>query len=251
MNDEQKLEGGNVCDGVLRIGATVRKPWTASTPSVLKFMRAVREAGVDVPAVLGQDEQGRQVTEFIPGRLALESDPLTHTELRRVGAMVRAIHDASESFVPSSDAQWATAIPSPGDELICHNDLAPWNLIICDRWTFIDWDASAPSTRLWDLAYAAQGFTLSDTGPSPEEAAQNLAAFINGYGADQYLRDQLPAAMHQRAAAMYQLLESSHRSGLEPWSSMYVSGHGDHWRTATHYAQIHQKSWAKVLLPPR
>jgi Ser/Thr protein kinase RdoA (MazF antagonist) len=104
MNDEQKLEGGNVCDGVLRIGATVRKPWTASTPSVLKFMRAVREAGVDVPAVLGQDEQGRQVTEFIPGRLALESDPLTHTELRRVGAMVRAIHDASESFVPSSDA---------------------------------------------------------------------------------------------------------------------------------------------------
>src|SRR5665213_1211086 len=93
MDAEQILEGGNVSDGVVRIGSTVRKPWMDSTPSVFEFMTAVRKAGVDVPAVLGQDEQGRQITEFIPGRLALESDPLTHTELRRVGAIVRAIHD--------------------------------------------------------------------------------------------------------------------------------------------------------------
>lgn len=65
-----------------------------------------------------------------------------------IGSMVRAIHDASESFVPSPDAQWTTAIPAPGDDLICHNDLAPWNLMIGDRWAFIDWDAAAPSTRL-------------------------------------------------------------------------------------------------------
>jgi len=54
----------------VRIGSTFRKPWTESTPSVFEFMTAVREAGVDVPAVVGQDEQGRQVIEFIPGRLA-------------------------------------------------------------------------------------------------------------------------------------------------------------------------------------
>ncbi|WP_308196833.1 phosphotransferase family protein [Arthrobacter bambusae] len=93
--------------------------------------------------------------------------------------MVRAIHDASESFVPPRDARWNVAISSPGEELICHNDLAPWNLIIGDRWTFIDWDAAAPSTRLWDLAYAAQAFTLSDTNQAPEEAAQNLTAFTS------------------------------------------------------------------------
>ncbi|MGO2053105.1 hypothetical protein ACT3UD_07425 [Glutamicibacter sp. 287] len=27
-----------------------------------------------------------------------------------------------------------------------------------ERWVFIDWDASEPSTRLGDLAYAAQAF---------------------------------------------------------------------------------------------
>ncbi|UWX95968.1 phosphotransferase [Arthrobacter zhaoxinii] len=248
MDDEQILEGGNVSDGVVRVGSTVRKPWTESTPSVFEFMTAVREAGVDVPAVIGEDEQGRQVIEFIPGQLAIEMDPLTHAELHRVGAMVRAIHDASETFRPPEDACWIVAIPSPGDELICHNDLAPWNLIIGDRWAFIDWDAAAPSTRLWDLAYAAQAFTLSNTKQEPKDAAQNLKAFVDGYGADESLRKQLPEAMHQRAAAMYQLLKSSHDSGREPWGSMYVEGHGDHWRAATQYAQRHQDLWSRTLL---
>ncbi|MCX6498120.1 MAG: phosphotransferase [Arthrobacter sp.] len=252
MDVEEILEGGNVSDGVVRIGSTVRKPWMDSTPSVFEFMTAVRRAGVDVPAVLGQDEQGRQITEFIPGRLALGADPLTRPELHRVGAMVRAIHDASESFVPPRDARWTVAIPSPGEELICHNDLAPWNLMTGDRWTFIDWDAAAPSTRLWDLAYAAQAFTLSDPNQVPEEAAQNLTAFVGGYDADRRMRGQLAEAMSQRAAAMYQLLESSHDSGREPWGSMYVAGHGDHWRAATQYAERHQDLWSKALLtPPR
>lgn len=250
MDVEENLAGGNVRDGVVRIGSTVRKPWADSTPSVFEFMTAVREAGVDVPAVIGRDEQGRQVTEFVAGRLALEADPFTHAELRRVGAMVRAIHDASERFTPSQNAQWRTAVPPPGSDLICHNDLAPWNLIIGDRWTFIDWDASAPSTRLWDLAYAAQAFTLSDFNQIPAEAARNLSAFVDGYEADAGLRGQLPEAMYGRAAAMYHLLKSSHEAGYEPWGSMYADSHGDHWRAATSYAQRHQALWARALLLP-
>lgn len=131
---------------------------------------------------------------------------------------------------------------------MCHNDLAPWNLIIGDRWTFIDWDAAAPSTRLWDLAYAAQAFTLSDHHQVPQEAARNLRAFIEGYGADRSLREQLPEAMHRRATAMYDLLKSSHDAGFEPWGSMYVEGHGDHWRAATNYVRRHQDVWLHALI---
>lgn len=249
MDDEQVLTGGNATDGgVVRVGATVRKPWTSSTPSVVEFMAAIRGAGVDVPQVFGRDEQGRQVIEFVPGPLALDAGPLTHAELHRVGAMVRVIHDASETYIPATDAGWTTAIPAPGVELICHNDLAPWNLIIGDRWVFIDWDAAAPSTRLWDLAYAAGAFTLSDAGQPPREAAQNLAAFIDGYDADESLREALPAALGRRAAAMHHLLESAHRSGREPWGSMYADGHGEHWRAATDYAKRHHELWAETLL---
>jgi hypothetical protein len=42
------------------------------------------------------------------------------------------------------------------------------------------------------------------------------------------------------AAAMYNLLSSSHETGQEPWGTMFASGHGDHWKTATHYVGQHQ-----------
>ena len=245
--DEQALTGGNATDAVVRVGDTVRKPWTAATPSVTAYVEALRAAGVDAPKPMGRDERGRSVQEFAPGRSAMGVDPLSPADLRRVGSMVRRIHDASAGFVPPPGAVWETAIPAPGEELVCHNDLAPWNLIVGDRWVFIDWDASAPSTRLWDLAYAAQAFTLNDATAPPETAAARLAAFIDGYGADPDLRESLPQAMVDRTAAMLDLLGSSHRGGREPWASMYVSGHGAHWSAALHYVERHRSHWSATL----
>jgi tRNA A-37 threonylcarbamoyl transferase component Bud32 len=163
--EERPLTGGNSTSGVVRVDSTVRKPWTSSTPSVSEFMTAVKAAGVDVPAVLGRDSLGRQILEFLPGGLAHDLPPLTLPELGRVGRLVRAIHDAGRSFRPREAPTWNTLIPTSGEELICHNDLAPWNLIVGERWVFIDWDGPGPSTRLWDLAYAAQAFTLAELQP--------------------------------------------------------------------------------------
>ena len=245
--EEILLTGGNATDGVVRVGSTVRKPWTAATPSVLAYMRAMRDAGIDVPAVYGKDAQGRQVTEFIPGRLAMNSRPLSLSELFRVGRLVRSIHDASAAFVPDSGSTWITPIPAPRADLICHNDLAPWNLLIGDRWVFIDWDGAAPSTRLWDLAYAAQAFTLNDASANPLEAARALASFIDGYSADDELRAALPATMWQRTTAMYELLKNSHGTGAEPWGTMYTTGHGDHWNTVTQFVRDNESLWAEAV----
>lgn len=130
---------------------------------------------------------------------------------------------------------------------MCHNDLAPWNLIIGERWVFIDWDAAAPSTRLWDLAYAAQAFTLNDPSQSPHDAARGLAAFIDGYRANEAMRAALPAEMSRRTAAMHTLLRTSATVGQEPWASMYASGHGANWAKALRFVDSHQDVWAKAL----
>lgn len=249
VNHEEPLEGGNASGGVVRIGGTVRKPWSASTASVVAFVEALRSAGVDAPAPMGRDEHGRQVQEFVPGTLAINADPLSQAELHRVGGMVRAIHDASATYVPSDDAVWETAIPAPASELVCHNDLAPWNLLIGERWMFIDWDAAAPSTRVWDLAYSAQAFTLSDTSRNPRFAAENLAAFLDGYRADDRVRRLLPDVMAERTAAMYNLLRTSRDTGKEPWASMFTAGHGDHWSSADNYVRTHRNTWLDALLP--
>ena len=196
---------------------------------------------------MGHDEKGRQTQEFVPGRLAIEMGPLSVADLRRVGAMVRAIHDASMTYTPPADAVWERAIPTPGDQLICHNDLAPWNLLVGERWVFIDWDAAAPSTRLWDLAYAAQTFTLSDVTRAPDVAARDLAAFVDGYQADDELRRLLPDAMSERTATMHHLLRESHASGRQPWAAMFVDGHGEHWRAAEEYVRAHRDVWSAAL----
>ena len=65
--------------------------------------------------------------------------------------------------------------------------------------------------------------------------------------ASQQLRQNLPAAMYHRAAAMYELLSSSHATGREPWSSMFLDGHGDHWRKVTEYVKRHHGVWVSTL----
>ncbi|WP_449408417.1 phosphotransferase [Microbacterium maritypicum] len=247
MHDDEELSGGNAGGEVRRVGGTVRKAWNESTPSVHAFVRALRDRGIDAPEPLGRDDQGRQILEFVPGVLALDAPRLTSAELHRAGAQVRAIHDIASQFTPAADAVWETAIPAPGADLICHNDLAPWNLLTGERWVFIDWDAAAPSTRLWDLAYAAQAFTLSRVHDAPAVAAADLRAFVDGYAADDELRSQLPDAMRDRATAMLDLLRSSHEIGREPWSSMYVDGHGAHWSAAVDYVTAHRDVWLDAL----
>lgn len=244
---EEALTGGNASGAVVRIGDTVRKPWSDATPSVGGFVNALRARGVDAPEPRGRDEQGRQVLEFVPGALALTGAPLSTSDLRRVGSMIREIHDASARYLPPADAVWRTPIPAPGADLICHNDLAPWNLLTGDRWVFIDWDAAAPSTRLWDFAYAAQAFALADGGRAPERAADDLAALADGYGADRALRQDLPQAMEERTAAMLALLEGARATGEEPWASMHANGHGDHWARALRYVREHRVVWSRAL----
>lgn len=246
---EQPLAGGNATDAVVRLGNTVRKPWGPTTAAVHEFLRAMDAAGVDVPEPLGRDAQGRQILEYVPGVIALHSPPLGSADLQRIGALVRSIHDASVGFSPSTPPAWDPLLPAPGTEadLLCHGDLAPWNLVLGERWVFIDWDGAGPSTRLWDLAYSAQSFTLNDPGVAPGSAAERLAAFLAGYGADEALRELLPQAMAARTAAMLTLLRTAHESGREPWGSMYVSGHGAHWRAVTDYVARHEAVWTRAL----
>ncbi|MFT3855801.1 MAG: phosphotransferase [Ilumatobacteraceae bacterium] len=242
---ERPLAGGNATAAVIRVGDTVRKPSSPTTPLVHRYLRMLRAAGVDVPEVFGDDEHDRQVIEFVPGTLAMELLPLDHSALRRVGAMIRRLHDASTGFPVPPD--WSTLLPTVDPDLICHNDLAPWNLVMGERWVFIDWDGAGPSTRLWDLAYAAQSFALLVAGQPVAAAAARLAALADGYDADAGLRAALPETMLERTAAMHDMLRSAHAAGRQPWGRMYVEGHGEHWRTATEYVRRHRDAWQAAL----
>lgn len=139
--------------------------------------------------------------------------------LRRVGGLIRALHDASAPFTQRPGAGWDVVLPAEQEELVCHNDLAPWNLVCGhDRWVFIDWDGAGPSTRLWDLAYAAQSFVALAAGGAPQLDGRRLPAFGAGYGLTADQRQALPLLLGGRARAMYDLLVDGARTGHQPWA---------------------------------
>lgn len=245
-DDEQALIGGNASGTVVRVGDTVRKPWLSTTKLTVAYMRALRDRGIDLPEPRGRDDRGRLVLEYVPGDLAIDSGPLDPFLLRRIGALVRTIHDASVGLsVPDS---WAVLLPANRPDLLCHNDLATWNLVIDgDRLVFIDWDGAGPSTRLWDLAYAGISFGQLFANEDPDVAAGRLVAFVEGYGAEDFLRAALPTTLAQRAAAMHDLLRRAHASGWEPWASMYAEGHGEHWNGAAAFIAQHEETWRRAL----
>jgi aminoglycoside phosphotransferase (APT) family kinase protein len=248
-SDEQVLDGGNVAERVVRVGNTVRKPITRATPAVHALLNHLAEAEFGgSPRALGYDETGRQILEHIPGVLAESLPAMTSEQLQRVGALIRQLHDVTETFEPPPGAHWDVVIPPDHNELICHHDLAPWNLVCNEeRWAFIDWDGAGPGSRLWDLAYAAHGFVPLSPGGDPSIDAPRLRALIDGYGLTSHQRQQLPGLIEAHTRAMADLLQRSAATGTQPWARLQAEGHADHWGPAADYIRDHLSQWRAIL----
>lgn len=250
MSDqEERLFGGNVADAVVRVGTTVRKPVTEATSSVEAFLKHLFDVGFrGAPRTLGRDEKGRHVLEHVPGPI-LEPFSYSEEDLSRVGHLIREFHIASKSFVPPAGARWNVLIRPDAEGLLCHHDLAPWNLVRGgERWVFIDWDGSGPGSVLWDVAYAAQSFVPLIEGGEPAFDGSRLRRFVDGYGLDRSQREKLPQMMVVRTRAMFELLERSARTEEQPWARLHAEGHGLHWRRAAEYVERHLEIWRDALL---
>lgn len=75
--------------------------------------------------------------------------------LRESGALLRRIHDASTTLV-GQPGVWQLPTHQPV-EVICHNDVAPYNMVFHqgNLRGLIDFDTASPGPRIWDLAYLA------------------------------------------------------------------------------------------------
>ncbi|MFB6725035.1 phosphotransferase enzyme family protein [Kribbella sp. NPDC056345] len=251
MEFEEVLTGGNVAAEVVRIGSTVRKPSLPQTAGVEAVLNHLADKGFEgAPRTLGIDERGRHVLEYVPGALADTLLPFSLEELQRVGRLIRELHDTMEGFEPPADADWRPVVHDPaGGDLICHGDLAPWNLVRNgERWVFIDWDNTGPGTRLWDLGYAATGFVSFAPDGDVQVDGPRLRALVDGYGLDDEQRRALPAQIAAHTRAMYDLLIHGHRTGEQPWSRLYDEGHGNYWGPTATYIEQNHDAWIAALL---
>lgn len=235
------LPGGNAGEGVVRVGGTVRRPahpWSSSIDALLTHFE---RSGIDgVPRALGYDDDGRQVLSYVEGHVDPAPLDLNAARLIEVGRLIRRLHDATEDFQAPDGAEWNVLIAPDREELICHHDLAPWNLVRTeDNLTFIDWDGAGPGSRLWDLAYAAHGFVpLSPrSGLGDAEAAHRLRALVDGYGLDGVERQDLVALIVPRIRSMFEFLRESGEKGVQPWAGLWIEGHGRAWLEDARYSE--------------
>ncbi len=151
------------------MGDTVRRQARASTKAVFALLQHLERAGFNgAPRALGIDAHGRQVLSYISGEVVGQrgGGPLpayvrSDEALTGVAQLLRQFHDATTDFVPPADAEWGVQVGAPrSGEVICHNDVGPWNTVFFEGkpHAFIDFDTAAPAPREWDIAYALYRF---------------------------------------------------------------------------------------------
>ncbi|KGM13791.1 phosphotransferase [Cellulomonas bogoriensis] len=249
--EEVPLTGGNVTGGVVRVGRTVRRPAGPQTPAVHAVLTHLQEVGfAHAPRSHGIDERGRHVLDFVPGVMAHPTGPgVPPVDAGAVGRLLRDLHDALQGWVPPADAVWACPIPTDGQDLVVHNDVAPWNLVVAaDRLVLIDWDGCAPGTRTWDLAYAAHGVVPLEPATGWGDVVGRLRGLADGYGLDEAGRHRLVDTLPARTWSMHALLQEGHRTGTQPWARLWDEGHGLIWRRDATWTEEHQERLRAALL---
>ena len=229
--DEEPLSGGNTTV-VVRVGDTVRRPvgpWTPAVHDLLKHLADVGFGGA--PRVLGVDDAGREVLEFVPGEVGTLSSaqPLapwfrSDEACWAVGRWIRDFQGAQAALRLDPAKPWRRAPGAPLGEgqVIVHHDVSPYNTVRREDGSIVvlDWDFARPGDPLDDVAWAAwrwaplmagrwwhAEYGVLDPDDARERQRRNLAALLDGYGPS---ARQLGALTDAVVAQM-----TSHASDLE------------------------------------
>jgi hypothetical protein len=230
---EQPFEDGNIT-AVVRVGDTVRRATGPWTPAVHALLRHLEARGFDAaPRALGRDQADREVLSYIPGQSGPSSlDGINSDDvLTAVARLTRRYHDAVADFVAPADAAWQFTVGAPlAGELICHNDIAPWNIVFegTRPRALIDWDFAAPAPRTWDIAYALWRWVPLYEGQAfggPATQARRIKLFCDTYGlAD---RRGLIHTIERRQQVLYDTLVAWGQAGVPGFVEMLRDGHAN------------------------
>jgi tRNA A-37 threonylcarbamoyl transferase component Bud32 len=167
----------------VRVGGTVRRPPGPNAQLARDVLLHLERAGFDAaPRWLGVDEQGRETLSWLEGETFADrsrlhpyiGDPpervtFSDEQTTAVFALLRRYHDAC------------------GEELVCHGDFGPWNLVWRDGLPvgLIDFDRAHPGEAAEDVAYALRmfvGYGLADA--DPDELVRRTRLALAAYGCD-------------------------------------------------------------------
>jgi Ser/Thr protein kinase RdoA (MazF antagonist) len=190
---EVPLSGGRMTPGVVRVGATVRRPLSPASGFAAMLLSHLASAGFDgAPRYLGEDDAGREILTFIAGDVPAKWRAFTDEQVALAAVLLRRLHDASRDLAGRLG----------GGDVVCHHDPGPNNTVFRDDRpvAFIDFDFAAVGDPLDDLGYLAWSWCISSKPARGRPAAQarQVRVLADAYGLSADQRRRLPAAIADR-----------------------------------------------------
>jgi hypothetical protein len=247
------LPKGDVTEGVVRIGATVRRPHQPQSWAVAGYLDHLERVGfVGSPRFLGRDAQGRDVLTFLEGEVAGDPpEPWATTEdlLVSVAVLLRRLHGASAGYLADAGfaapygSLWhrdrvrvdAAGSPPPPPEIISHNDVTQQNVVVRDGVAvgLVDFDLAGPASRLLDVVNTAMWWVPlrhpADLAPHWQalDVPARLRMFADAYGLDRERRQRFVALAIERAQAGRARMRAAAEQLGGGWARMWDEGVGD------------------------
>jgi len=247
---EIPLVGGDVTEGVVRVGDTVRRPVGANAPLVHALLRYLESVGFEgAPRLLGIDAAGREVLTYIHGEVAGRPRPAWIADERRlasVGSFLREYDDAAAGFVVPEGVRAFQGLAAPQDpetpppppypvELVGHMDVTPDNVVFREgrAVALIDFDLAKPVSRVDEvqnaMRYWAPFEDPADRDPLLREAdaPRRCRILADAYGLSGLDRSRVVEVAVLRARRAWFSMRFIAKAEGGGWARMWEAGVGD------------------------
>jgi len=263
--EEIPLLGGDVTEGLVRVGDTVRRPPGERAELVRDVLLYLEKVGFDgAPRFLGIDSAGRQALTYVEGEVAGRPRPSWIADEERmvsVARLLRAYDDAVEGFgIPEN---LPAPIEPPGlpelddpPALVGHQDVTPENVVFRDgrAYALIDFDLARPVSRarefvnlmLWWAPLGAE----EDLDPEFRglDRPRRCRLLADSYGlapADRARVMDLAIALNERGWHTMKYRAETLGGG---WQRMWSEGVGDKIRNRTTWLETNADTLTSTLL---
>lgn len=243
---EVPLLGGDVTEGVVRVGDTVRRPWADNYDLVHAVLDHLESVGFDgAPRYLGVDDQGRAVLSYVEGEVAGRPKPdwiADEDRLVSVARLLRSFTDAMISFgfpdIVGEVNPEPEGIPPKREydfEFIGHRDATHENTVFREgrAYALIDFDLARPSTHQLEvqgaLVYWAPLFDPQDRdAPLVDvDVPRRCRLFADAYGLGEPERKAMMEDLRYGTERSWHLMHDRAQRLGGGWARMWAEGVGD------------------------
>lgn len=235
---EQELPKGDVTEGVVRVGDTVRRPHHERSFAIAHYLDHLEQAGfAGSPRYLGVDTAGRDVLTFLPGQVAAASPQRSAASdelLVSIADLLLDLHRAATGFDP--DGRWFPRQPDEvGPTLVSHLDVTPQNVVVREGRAagLIDFDLARRATPYLECRNTAVHWVplVHPRDVYPEwhgiDQLARLRLFVDRFGLSAEQRESFVADEVTRADATWLRMKDRAETLGGGWRRMWDEGVGD------------------------